>query len=94
MIRFGPGGGVPLHDHPLEESYFMLHGETEVVLGEETFSFHADDFGWAGVATPHSFLNTGSDTVLWLETQSPLPTPEGSSRQMGTWKAMHDELGD
>ena len=94
MIRFGPGGGVPLHDHPLEESYFMLHGETEVVLGEETFSFHADDFGWAGVATPHSFLNTGSDTGLWLETQSPLPTPEGSSRQMGTWKAMHDELGD
>ena len=94
MIQFDPGGGVPAHDHPLEESYFMLHGEAEVVLGVETYRLQADDFGWAGVATPHSFLNTGAGTVRWLETQSPQPTPDGSSRSMATWKRLRDELGD
>ena len=94
IIQFEPGGGVPWHDHPLEESYFMLHGEVEVVLGTETFPFQAGDFGWAGVATPHSFLNTGSGTVRWLETQSPQPTAEGSNRQLSTWQALREELGD
>ena len=94
IIQFEPGGGVPLHDHPLEESYFVLEGEVEVVLGEETYPFQVGDFGWAGVATPHSFLNTGSDTVRWLETQSPQPTSEGSTRQLATWDTLRDELGD
>jgi quercetin dioxygenase-like cupin family protein len=94
IIQFNPGGGIALHDHPLEESYFVLHGEVEVVLGEEMFAFQPGDFGWAGVATPHSFLNTGSGTVRWLETQSPQPTPQGSNRLLATWKTLREELGD
>lgn len=93
IIQFEPKGSAPLHDHPLEESYFILSGEVDVILGEETFHFKAGDFGWAGVNTPHSFVNRSDAPVRWLETQAPQLPTQGSRRSMAWWDKVRAELG-
>jgi quercetin dioxygenase-like cupin family protein len=93
VIQFEPGGGVSSHDHPFEESYFMLAGETEVELGDETYSFKVGDFGWAAVNAPHGFINKSDKPVRWLETAAPQPPPQGRRRIMAAWEETAREFG-
>ncbi len=93
VIQFEPGGGVTSHDHPFEESYFMLDGEAEVELGAETFPFKVGDFGWAAVNVPHGFINKSDRPVRWLETAAPQPPPQGRRRIMAQWDAVAREFG-
>ena len=86
IIELPPGTEVVLHDHPLEESYFLLEGECEITLADGRHPFRRGDFGWAGVNSPHAFHNTGTNPVRWLETQSPQPARRHSMRQLDAWR--------
>lgn len=86
IIELPPGGEVVLHDHPLEESYFLLQGECEITLADGRHPFPSGSFAWAGVNSPHAFHNTGSQPARWLETQAPQPSRRYSFRDVAAWR--------
>ena len=85
IIELPPGADVVLHDHPLEESYFLLAGECEITLADGRHPFRPGDFAWAGVGSPHAFHNTGAAPARWLETQAPQPPLQDAFRAAGAW---------
>lgn len=87
--RIGPGDRIPLHEHTIEEVFFLDSGTIEVTLGEEreTIEPGAVVFIPAGVA--HGFRNVGGGiarihavfpspeiTIRYLE-RNPAPGTEG-----------------
>lgn len=95
MIQLHSGGFVALHDHPHEEAYFMLDGEVEITLADETRLLKAGDYGWAGIGTHHTFRNLGSAPARWVETQSPMPSQQHFTRILHEWReARQAEMGD
>lgn len=87
--RIGPGDRIPLHQHTIEEVFFLDSGTIEVTLGEgrETIEPGAVVFIPAGVA--HGFRNVGEGiarihavfpspeiTIRYLE-RNPAPGTEG-----------------
>ena len=85
MVEYQPGGVAQPHDHPLEESYFILDGEVEAEADGERFTLRAGDAFWTGVGCIHAFYNTSDRTVRWLETSSPQPPSNHSYRFMRDW---------
>jgi quercetin dioxygenase-like cupin family protein len=78
MIEYQPGGVAHLHDHPIEESYYIVDGEVEAVGDDVRYTLRKGDIFWTGVGCIHAFYNTSKKTVRWLETQSPqLPSRYG-----------------
>jgi len=66
-----PGTGVPPHVERYEdESFYVLEGTYEFVVGEETVDLTAGGFVHVVRGTPHAFRNTGATTgrVLCLLT--------------------------
>ncbi len=66
-----PGGGSEgLIDHQGEEVGFVLEGEFEITVGEETFRLQAGDSFFFPSTTPHGYSNPGTETtrVLWVNT--------------------------
>jgi quercetin dioxygenase-like cupin family protein len=56
-----PGIGVPRHTHTREdESYFVLSGELEVIVGGKVFVLKAGDSLMAPRDIPHQIRNSGS----------------------------------
>ncbi len=94
IVRLQPGGQVTIHDHPLEESYFLLSGECEIVFNDKSHMLKPGDVGWAGVGTTHGFFNRGQAPVSWLETQAPQPPPQQAFRSRAYWERVAAELGD
>src|SRR3954470_4275578 len=67
-----PGGGPPPHIHTREdETYYILSGQIEVVLGEETLVAGPNDFVKVPRGTVHRFTNTGTETARMLLTFTP-----------------------
>ena len=92
MVEYQPGGVAHLHDHPLEESYFILEGEIEAVADDLHYVLRAGDAFWTGVGCIHGFQNVSHGTVRWLETQSPpLPGRHGY-RFNRDWEYLKDKL--
>jgi quercetin dioxygenase-like cupin family protein len=78
MVEYQPGGVAHPHDHPLEESYYILEGEIEAVADDRQYLLRAGDVFWTGVGCIHGFRNASRQPVRWLETQSPqLPARYG-----------------
>lgn len=92
MVQFRPGGMGTQHDHPLEESYFVLQGEAEAVLDGKTYRISGGGYVWTGVGCFHSFRNVGTLPVRWIETQAPLPTPIEAFRFRGEWDPMAERI--
>jgi quercetin dioxygenase-like cupin family protein len=92
MVEYQPGGVAQLHDHPLEESYFILEGEVEAVADGERYTLEAGDFFWTGVGSIHGFFNTSGSTVRWLETQAPQPPARHSYRFNRDWDYLEEKL--
>jgi mannose-6-phosphate isomerase-like protein (cupin superfamily) len=86
MIHLEPGGYAALHDHPHEESYFMMKGEVQLTLADETRIIRPGEYGWAGVGTIHEFRNISNEPAEWIETQSPMPIPAHFSRYLTEWR--------
>ena len=58
MVGYQPGAVAHPHDHPFEESYFMLEGEVDVVADGERYTLRPGDVFWTGVGCIHAFYET------------------------------------
>ena len=59
-----PGGGPPPHIHTREdETFYILDGEIEILLGDRTVMAGPSDFVNIPRGTVHRFRNTGSGTA-------------------------------
>jgi quercetin dioxygenase-like cupin family protein len=92
MVEYQPGGVAHPHDHPIEESYYMLDGEIEAVADGKTYILRPGDLFWTGVGCVHAFYNRTSRTVRWLETQSPQPPARHSYRFSRDWEYLKRKL--
>jgi quercetin dioxygenase-like cupin family protein len=67
-----PGGGPPPHVHTREdETFYVLDGEIEFLLGDETIVATAGDFVNVPRGTVHRFLNASNDTARLILTFTP-----------------------
>jgi quercetin dioxygenase-like cupin family protein len=92
MVEYQPGGVAQPHDHPFEETYYMLSGEVEAVAEGETFTLGPGDVFWTGVGCVHAFYNQSDGHVRWLETQSPQPPANYSYRFNRDWDYLAQQL--
>ena len=92
MVQYEPGGLASPHDHPLEETYYIVEGVVQATFDGTEYELAAGDIAWAGVGCVHSFRNTAPGIVRWLETQSPKPPPRHSYRFARDWDYLTDRL--
>lgn len=93
MVEYQPGGVAQPHDHPLEETYYMLEGDVEAMADGDTFTLAPGDVFWTGVGCVHAFYNRSGGRVRWLETQSPQPPSNYSYRFNRDWDYLAEQLG-
>lgn len=66
------GGGPPTHVHSREdETFYIVRGSLEILLGDRTHLAKAGDFVYIPRGTVHRFKNVGSGTAVQLVTFSP-----------------------
>lgn len=92
MVEYQPGGAAHFHDHPLEESYYILHGEVEAHADGQVYTLKKGDVLWTAVGSIHAFFNRTNTTVRWLETQSPQPPARHSYRFNRDWDYLREKL--
>jgi quercetin dioxygenase-like cupin family protein len=92
MVDYQLGGVAHLHDHPLEESYYMLEGEVEFTADGQTYTMKPGDAFWAGVGCIHAFVSKTHARVRWLETASPQPPARHSYRFNRDWDYLQEKL--
>lgn len=87
MMRgeLAPGGFRSRHDHPVEEFYFALDGESFMDIENERFHLRRGDVAWTGVGTSHAFCHTGTAPFRWLETQAPQFPARNGTRNYSDW---------
>ena len=67
-----PGGGPPPHIHRREdETFYLLEGEIQFRLGDETITAGPGDFVNVPRGTVHNFRNAGSETARMVLTFTP-----------------------
>ncbi len=94
MVGYQPGAVAHPHDHPFEESYYMLEGEVDVVADGERYTLRPGDVFWTGVGCVHAFYEVKGGTVLWLETSAPGPPDRHSYRFDRDWEYLAEQLRD
>jgi quercetin dioxygenase-like cupin family protein len=92
MVEYEPNANAHPHDHPLEEAYYLLHGEVEAWADGKQYVMRPGDFLWAGVGCTHAFYNRSNSTVRWLETQSPQPPARNSYRWSRDWEYLSEQI--
>ena len=66
------GGGPPPHVHSREdETFYIVSGSLEILLGDRTHLAKAGDFVYIPRGTVHRFKNVGSGAAVQLVTFSP-----------------------
>jgi quercetin dioxygenase-like cupin family protein len=66
------GGGPPPHVHSREdETFYIVRGSLEILLGDRTHLAKAGDFVYIPRGTVHRFKNVGSGSAVQLVTFSP-----------------------
>jgi quercetin dioxygenase-like cupin family protein len=91
MVEYQPGGVAHPHDHPFEETYYILEGEVEAVADDKRYTLSPGDLFWTGVGSVHAFYNTSGNTVRWLETQAPQPPVRHSYRFARDWDYLKEK---
>lgn len=92
MVGYEPGAVAHPHDHPFEESYYMLEGEVDVVADGNRYTLRPGDVFWTGVGSIHAFYETRGGTVKWLETSAPGPPDRHSYRFERDWAYLAGKL--
>jgi quercetin dioxygenase-like cupin family protein len=92
MVGYEPGAVVHPHDHPFEESYYMLEGEVDVVADENRYTLRPGDVFWTGVGCIHAFYEVKGGTVKWLETSAPGPPDRHSYRFERDWEYLAERI--
>ena len=80
------GGTRSYHDHPIEELYFALSGETFMDIEGRRFHLRPGDFAWTGVGACHAFEHTGGEPFRWIETQAPQFPDRNGTRNYTEWE--------
>ena len=92
MVDYQPGACANPHDHPFEESYYMLDGEVDVVADGDRYTLRPGDVFWTGSGCVHAFYETQGRTVRWLETSAPGPPARHSYRHQRDWEYLVERL--
>jgi quercetin dioxygenase-like cupin family protein len=92
MVDYQPGAVAHPHDHPFEESYYMLEGEVDVVADGDRHTLRKDDVFWTATGCVHAFYETQGGRVRWLETSAPAPPPRHSYRFERDWDYLAERL--
>ena len=92
MVGYKPGAVAHPHDHPFEESYYMLEGEVDVVADGDRYTLEPGDVFWTGVGCVHAFYETKGGTVKWLETSAPGPPDRHSYRFERDWEYLRSKI--
>jgi quercetin dioxygenase-like cupin family protein len=92
MVDYQPGALANPHDHPFEESYYMLDGEVDVVANGDRYTLRPGDAFWTGTGCVHAFYETQGATVRWLETSAPGPPARYSYRHERDWAYLAERL--
>jgi mannose-6-phosphate isomerase-like protein (cupin superfamily) len=92
MVQYQETGQALPHDHPFEESYYMLEGEVDVVADDDRYTLRPGDVFWTGVGCIHAFYNTRGVHVRWLETSAPGPPDRHSYRFNRDWDYLAERL--
>jgi quercetin dioxygenase-like cupin family protein len=93
MVGYQPGAVAHPHDHPFEESYYMLDGEVDVVADGQRYTLRPGDVFWTGVGCIHAFYEVKGGTVKWLETSAPGPPDRHSYRFERDWDYLAERIG-
>jgi mannose-6-phosphate isomerase-like protein (cupin superfamily) len=67
----GPGKEIEAHIDPMEEIYFIMSGEVEMTVGDETRRVKPGDAIWIPTGSSHSLHNTGKEDCFLLIIASP-----------------------
>jgi quercetin dioxygenase-like cupin family protein len=92
MVDYQPGALTHPHDHPFEESYYILHGEVDVVADGDRHTLRPGDVFWTGTGCVHAFYETQGGRVRWLETSAPGPPARHSYRHERDWAYLAERL--
>jgi quercetin dioxygenase-like cupin family protein len=92
MVDYQPRACANPHDHPFEESYYMLEGDVDVVANGDRYTLRPGDFFWTGTGCVHAFYETQGKRVKWLETSAPGPPPRYSYRHQRDWDYLAERL--
>ena len=92
MVQYEPAGLAGAHDHPHEETFYILEGETVARFDGEEYLLQPGDIAWAGVGCVHEFSNPNDTIVRWLETQAPQPPARHSYRFGRDWAYLDEAL--
>jgi quercetin dioxygenase-like cupin family protein len=92
MVDYQPGAVAHPHDHPFEESYYMLEGEVDVVANGDRYTLRPGDVFWTATGCVHAFYETRGGRVRWLETSAPAPPPRHSYRFERDWDYLVERL--
>ena len=75
--RLEAGSIIPGHEHPFEESFFILSGRVVVTIADVAYDLGEGDFGYAPLGVPHAWSNPFDEPVEWLRVRSPVPRIDG-----------------
>lgn len=79
QITLPPGKGAATHYHPeAEESYYILSGEAQMMLGEDQSKVTAGDAILIPTGVPHKIWNETGQDVVFLAICLPSWDPECS----------------
>ena len=92
MVDYQPGACANPHDHPFEESYYMLDGVVDVVANDDRYTLRPGDAFWTAAGCVHAFYETNGGTVRWLETSAPGPPARYSYRHERDWSYLAERL--
>jgi quercetin dioxygenase-like cupin family protein len=92
MVAYEPGAVAHPHDHPFEESYYVLEGEVDVVANGDRYTLRPGDVFWTATGCVHAFYETQGGRVRWLETSAPAPPPRHSYRFERDWEYLANRL--
>jgi quercetin dioxygenase-like cupin family protein len=92
MVDYQPGACANPHDHPFEESYYMLDGQVDVVANGDRYTLRPGDAFWTATGCVHAFYETAGGTVRWLETSAPGPPARHSYRHERDWSYLAERL--
>jgi mannose-6-phosphate isomerase-like protein (cupin superfamily) len=84
IAEIGPGeSGPPPHIHPMQqETYDVLEGEAEFVLGEKTFIVKQGEKVEIPANTPHTFKNNTHTWLRMRDTHQPALSFEEMMREL------------
>ena len=61
-----PSGGMPRHTNEVEHEQYVLQGEADITIGDESYHVKAGDAVFIPAGAIHSYENTGSGSFEFL----------------------------